>query len=213
MGVLVGQSAPSFRAKAVEEGSKIVENFSLDQYLGKKYVIFFFYPKDFTFVCPTELHAFQESLKEFEKRDVAVVGCSTDTEFSHLGWLQMPAKKGGIEGVTYPLVADTNKMIAKAYDVLAGAFDLDLDGDLVVDGELVAYRGLFLIDKEGIVQHQVVNNMPLGRSIGEALRMVDALQHFEEHGEVCPMNWEKGKDAMEATHESTAAYLSKGKEG
>lgn len=197
---------PSFRAKAVVKG-EIVDDFSLDQYLGKKYVVFFFYPKDFTFVCPTELHAFQEALEEFEKRDVAVVGCSTDTEYAHWGWLQVEPSQGGIKGVTYPLVADTNKTIAHAFDVLAGDYDIDMDGELVVEGELVAYRGLFLIDKEGIVQHQVVNNMPLGRSITEAIRMVDALQHFEEHGEVCPMNWEKGKPAMSATHESTSQYL------
>jgi len=209
MSVLVGKPAPVFHANAVVDG-KIVEDFSLDNYKGSKYVLFFFYPKDFTFVCPTELHAFQEHLPEFEKRDVAVVGCSTDTEMSHWGWLQVPRSKGGIEGVTYPLVADTNKTISAAYDVLVGDYDLDEYGDLVVEGELVAYRGLFLIDKEGIVQHQLVNNLPLGRSIREAVRMVDALQHFEEHGEVCPMDWEKGSDAMEATHESTAAYLARG---
>ena len=207
MGVLVGKPAPSFSAKAVVKG-EIVEDFSLDQYLGKKYVVLFFYPKDFTFVCPTELHAFQAALSEFEKRETVVVGCSTDTEFSHWGWLQMAAAQGGIKGVTYPLVADTNKTIAHDYDVLAGDYDIDVDGELVVEGELVAYRGLFLIDKEGFVQHQVVNNMPLGRSISEALRMVDALQHFEKHGEVCPMDWTKGKPAMAPTHEGTAKYLS-----
>ena len=210
MSVLVGKSAPSFSANAVING-QIVEQFSLDQYRGEKYVLFFFYPKDFTFVCPTELHAFQDSLAEFESRNVAVVGCSTDTEMSHWGWLQGPREKGGIEGVTYPLVADTNKTISAAYDVLVGAYDLNEYGDLIVEGELIAYRGLFLIDKDGVVQHQLVNNLPLGRSIKEAIRMVDALQHFEENGEVCPMDWEKGDEGMHATHESTAAYLAKGK--
>ena len=210
MSVLVGKSAPSFIANAVVNG-QVVEGFSLDQYRGEKYVIFFFYPKDFTFVCPTELHAFQDSLAEFESRNVAVVGCSTDTEMSHWGWLQVPRNKGGIEGVTYPLVADTNKTISAAYYVLVGEYDLNEYGDLIVEGELIAYRGLFLIDKDGIVQHQLVNNLPLGRSIKEALRMVDALQHFEENGEVCPMDWEKGAEGMHATHESTAAYLAKGK--
>lgn len=210
MSVLVGQSAPSFTAKAVVDG-RIVDSFSLDSYRGSKYVIFFFYPKDFTFVCPTELHAFQDHLAEFEKRDVAVVGCSTDTEMSHWGWLQVPRNKGGIEGVTYPLVADTNKTISAAYDVLVGDYDLDEYGNLVAEGELIAYRGLFLIDKEGIVQHQLVNNLPLGRSIKEALRMVDALQHFEQNGEVCPMDWEPGAEAMQPNHESTAVYLGKGK--
>jgi peroxiredoxin (alkyl hydroperoxide reductase subunit C) len=129
---------------------------------------------------------------------------------SHWGWLQVPRAKGGIEGVTYPLVADTNKTISAAYDVLVGNYDLDEFGELYAEGELIAYRGLFLIDKDGIVQHQLVNNLPLGRSIKEALRMVDALQHFEANGEVCPMDWELGSEAMKPDHESTAAYLAKG---
>ncbi|MCL4108431.1 UNVERIFIED_CONTAM: hypothetical protein GTU68_046124 [Idotea baltica] len=196
MSVLVGKQAPTFSASAVVNG-EVVSDFSLEQYIGKKHVVFFFYPKDFTFVCPTELHAFQDAIAEFEKRDVAVVGCSTDTEMSHWGWLQVERAKGGIAGVKYPLVADTNKTISANYDVL-------------VEGELIAYRGLFLIDKQGVVQHQLVNNLPLGRSISEAIRMVDALQHFEKHGEVCPMDWTLGSDAMEANHESTSAYLAKG---
>lgn len=208
MAVLVGKNAPSFTAQAVVNG-EIDPEFSLDQYIGKKYVVLFFYPKDFTFVCPTELHGFQDALEEFEKRDTAVIGCSTDTEFSHWGWLQVPKDQGGIQGVTYPLVADTNKTISDAYDVLAGDYDIDEDGELMVQGELIAYRGLFLIDKEGVVQHQLVNNLPLGRNVNEALRMVDALRHFEENGEVCPINWEKGQDAMQPTHESTAAHLAK----
>ncbi len=208
MSVLVGKQAPPFVSSAVVKG-KIVEPFSLERYLGKKYVLLFFYPKDFTFVCPTELHAFQDSLGEFEKRDVAVVGCSTDTEMSHWGWLQVPRAKGGIEGVTYPLVADTNKTISAAYDVLVGDYSIDDKGSLIAEGEMIAYRGLFLIDKQGIVQHQLVNNLPLGRSIKEALRMIDALQHFEKNGEVCPMDWDLGAEAMQANHESTAQYLAR----
>lgn len=208
MSVLVGKPAPSFRAKAVK-GETIIEDFSLDEYRGRKYVVLFFYPKDFTFVCPTELHRFQEELGEFEKRDVAVVGCSTDSEFSHWAWLQTPKKRGGIQGVTYPLVADINKTISRAYDVLAGTEEFDEDGNFVVQGELVAYRGLFLIDREGVVRHQVVNDMPLGRSIRECLRVVDALQHFEQFGEVCPMDWEKGEEAMKPDHEGVSGYLSK----
>lgn len=208
MAVLVGKPAPSFRAKAVK-GETIIEDFSLEQFIGKKYVVFFFYPKDFTFVCPTELHRFQEELHEFEKREVAVVGCSTDSEFSHWAWLQTPKSKGGIEGVKYPLVADINKTISEDYDVLAGSYSTDENGKLVVEGELVAYRGLFLIDKQGIVRHQIVNDMPLGRSIRECLRIVDALQHFEQHGEVCPMDWQKGDDAMTADHQGVSDYLSK----
>jgi len=208
MAVLVGKPAPSFRAKAVK-GETIIEDFSLEQFIGKKYVVFFFYPKDFTFVCPTELHRFQEELHEFEKREVAVVGCSTDSEFSHWAWLQTPKSKGGIEGVKYPLVADINKTISEDYDVLAGNYSTDEDGKLIVEGELVAYRGLFLIDKKGIVRHQIVNDMPLGRSIRECLRIVDALQHFEQHGEVCPMDWQKGDEAMTADHQGVSDYLSK----
>ena len=207
MAVLVGKKAPSFTAQAVVDGGKFVEEFSLDQYLGKKHVVFFFYPKDFTFVCPTELHAFQEKLGEFEKRNTVVVACSTDTEQSHWGWLQMEKKDGGIKGVTYPIVADTNKTISKNFDVLTGDFYYDDNDELQADGELIAYRGLFLIDKEGIVRHQVVNDLPLGRNVDEALRMVDALQFNEEHGEACPANWNADKEGLQTTHEGVADYL------
>jgi len=208
MSVLVGKPAPFFNAKAVK-GAEIIEDFNLNQYLGEKYVVLFFYPKDFTFVCPTELIAFQNRLAEFESRNTAVIGCSTDSEFSHWAWLQTPQKKGGIEGVNYPIVADINKTISDDYDVLAGEYVEDEDGELYLEGEMVAYRGLFLIDKDGIVRHQVVNDMPLGRSVDEILRVIDALQHFEEHGEVCPMDWHKGETAMTATHDGVADYLSK----
>lgn len=208
MAVLVGKKAPSFKAAAVLNGSTIVEDFSLDQYLGNKMVVLFFYPKDFTFVCPTELHAFQEKLEEFSSRGVEVVGVSTDTEQSHWGWLQMDKSAGGIKGITYPLVADTNKTISYNFDVLAGDFFYGDNGELAAEGELIAYRGLFLIDKEGVVRHQLVNDLPLGRNVDEALRMVDALQFFEENGEVCPANWSKGKEGMNATHDGVADYLS-----
>ncbi|MGE9266753.1 MAG: peroxiredoxin [Verrucomicrobiales bacterium] len=208
MSVLVGKPAPLFSAKAVKEET-IIEDFSLEQFIGKKYVVFFFYPKDFTFVCPTELHRFQEELAEFESRDVQVVGCSTDSEFSHWAWLNTPRNQGGIQGVSYPLVADINKTISEDYDVLAGEYLVDENDEVQIEGELVAYRGLFLIDKEGIVRHQVVNDMPLGRSIKECLRVVDALQHFEAHGEVCPMDWQEGEDAMTADHAGVSKYLSK----
>lgn len=207
MAVLVGKKAPEFSASAVINGEEIVENFSLEQYKGKKHVILFFYPKDFTFVCPTELHAFQEKLAEFESRNVAIVAVSTDTEQSHWGWLQLPKDKGGIEGITYPIVADTNKTISTNYDVLAGEWDYNEEGEMIAHGELIAYRGLFLIDKEGIVRHQIVNDLPLGRNVNEAIRMVDALQFLEEKGEVCPANWEKGKSGLNATHEGIADYL------
>ena len=207
MSVLVGQKAPHFSVAAVLDGNNIVSDFSLDQYIDNKYVILFFYPKDFTFVCPTELHAFQEKLVEFEARGCAVVGCSTDTAESHAAYLRIPKSQGGIQGVTYPLVADTAKTISTNYDVLNGMYDYDEEGNLTSDNELIAFRGLFLIDKDGIVQHQLVNNLPLGRNVDEALRVLDALIHVETVGEVCPANWSKGKDAMQATDEGVSGYL------
>jgi peroxiredoxin (alkyl hydroperoxide reductase subunit C) len=209
MAVLVGKKAPSFKAPAVVNGGEMVEDFSLDQFLGKKYVIFYFYPADFTFVCPTEILAFEEKIEEFEKRDVAVVGCSVDSQFSHWKWLQTELNDGGIKGVKYPLVADQSKTIAENYDVLAGEYEYDDDGNISFEGTPMAYRGLFLIDKEGTVRHQVVNDMPLGRSIEETLRMVDALQYFEKYGEVCPADWHPGEDALVATQEGIAEYLAK----
>ncbi len=208
MGVLVGKKAPSFQAKAVVNGHEIVENFSLDQYLGKKYVLFFFWPADFTFVCPTEIIAFQEKIDEFEKRNVAVVGCSVDSEYTHWAWLNTEKKDGGIKGVKFPLVSDLSKTISENYDVLAGHYDIDDDGNAVFEGTPMAYRGLFFIDKQGIVRHQVVNDMPLGRSVDEALRIVDAWQYFEKHGEVCPANWKPGDKALKPTPEAIAEYLS-----
>jgi Peroxiredoxin len=200
--------APLFEAPAVINGTDIVDKFSLEQYIGKKYVVLFFYPMDFTFVCPTELIAFQDKLSEFEQQDTAVVGCSVDSKYSHFAWLQTDRKKGGIKGVTFPLVADFSKSIAMNYGVLAGDFEYNDDNDVVFVGEPVAYRGLFLIDKRGIIRHLLINDLPLGRNVDEALRMIDALQHFEEYGEVCPANWAKGKDAMKATSEGVADYLS-----
>ena len=208
MSVLVGKMAPKFSANAVIDGGKIVNNFTLEQFKGK-YVILFFYPKDFTFVCPTELFAFQEKLQEFKSRNVELIAVSTDTEQSHWGWLQMEKNHGGIKGVTYPIVADTNKTISMNYDVLADDLDWNDEGEMIATGELVAYRGLFLIDKTGKVRHQLVNDLPLGRSVDEALRIVDALQHLEENGEVCPANWVKGKEALKATHDGIADYLAK----
>jgi len=208
MSVLVGKKAPLFEATAVVNGGEFVEKFSLEQYIGKKHVIFFFYPLDFTFVCPTEILAFQEKIEEFEKRNVAVVGCSVDSPHSHWAWLNTEKKDGGIKGVKYPLVSDLSKTIAENFDVLAGTYEYNEDGEAEFDGEPVAYRGLFLIDKQGVVRHQVVNDLPLGRSINEAIRIVDAWQFHEEFGEVCPANWEPGQDAMEASAEGVAKYLS-----
>lgn len=207
MSVLVGKKAPVFNAKAVINGGEIVNDFSLKQFIGSKYVVFFFYPADFTFVCPTELIAFQEKAAEFEARNTVVVGVSTDSAFSHWKWLQTPLNQGGIQGVNYPLVADHSLQISKNYDVLAGSEEYDENGVETFVGEPMAYRGLFLIDTDGVVRHQVVNDMPLGRSVDEVLRMIDALQYFEENGEVCPANWKKGEKALEATQIGIASYL------
>ena len=207
MAVLVGKKAPKFSTKAVVEGGKIVENYSLDQFIGKKTVVLFFYPKDFTFVCPTELFAFQEKIDEFKSRNVEIIACSTDSEQSHWGWLQMNKEEGGIKGVNYPILADIDKTISMNYDVLFGDYEVDDNEELYSTGPMIAFRALFIIDKDGIVQHQLVNHLPLGRNVDEAIRMVDALHHHEEHGEVCPANWEKGKDAMQESHESVADYL------
>ena len=190
MSVLVGKEAPNFKAKCVTESN--FKDFDLNDCKGK-YVVLFFYPLDFTFVCPTELHAFQERLEDFSKNNCVVLGCSVDSQFSHLAWLNTPKEKGGIQGVTYGLLSDLGGHIAKSYDVL--------------NPEGVAYRGLFLIDCEGIVRHQVVNDLPLGRSVDEALRMLLALQHTEQHGEVCPANWKKGNRAITTTTESVGSYL------
>jgi len=210
--MLIGKKAPSFSATAVVNGGDFVDNFSLDQFLGKKHVLFYFYPLDFTFVCPTEIIAFQRRIAEFEERNVAVIGCSIDSKFSHWAWLNTPQNDGGIQGVKYPLVADVNKTIASNYGVLAGHYEYNEKGELVWIGNLgedaVAYRGLFLIDKEGIVRHQIVNDLPLGRSVDEALRMIDALQFFENNGEVCPADWHKGSDGLKDNAQGIAQYLS-----
>ena len=173
-----------------------------------KNIVFFFYPADFTFVCPTELIAFQDKIAEFESRNVVVVGASTDSEFSHWKWLQTPTNEGGIQGVKYPIVVDQTLAISKAYDVLAGEDTYDEEGNEVFVGEAKAYRGLFLIDKNGVVRHQVVNDMPLGRSVDEVIRLIDALQFTEEYGEVCPANWKKGDKALKPTQDGISSYLS-----
>lgn len=187
---LIGRKAPDFKATAVFKNE--FKEIQLSQFNGN-YVLLFFYPLDFTFVCPTELHAFQENLSEFKKRGVEVLGCSVDSQFSHLNWLKTPKEKGGIAGVSYGLISDLGGHIANDYGVLSD--------------EGVAYRALFLLDQKGIVRHQLINDLPLGRSVEEAIRVVDALQHVEKNGEVCPANWHKGEKAMRATHESVAEYL------
>ncbi|MBI5792820.1 MAG: peroxiredoxin [Rhodocyclales bacterium] len=191
MAVLVGKAAPDFTATAVY-GNNEIKDLKLSSFKGK-HVVLFFYPLDFTFVCPSELIAFDHRLDEFKKRGVEVIGCSIDSQFTHLAWKNTPINNGGIGQVGYPLVADINHAICQAYDVEAAGG--------------VAFRGSFLIDKAGIVQHQVVNNLPLGRNIDEMLRMIDALQFTEEHGEVCPAGWQKGKKGMTASTDGVAKYL------
>ena len=205
---LVGKKAPLFSADAIINGEEIVDNFSLEQYIGNKEVVFFFYPKDFTYVCPTEILAFQEKLEEFEKRDLAVVGCSTDTPETHLAWLNTPKDQGGIQGVTYPIVADVSKTIASNFGILGGDWNYSEDGQLEFEGTPIAFRGTIFIDKEGIVRHETVNYFPIGRNIDEYLRIADAWHHHLKYGEVCPANWQEGDDAMAESREGVAEYLS-----
>ena len=194
MCTLVTKEAPDFTAQAVMPDNTIKEDFSLSALRGK-HVVLFFYPLDFTFVCPTEIIAFNRKLDEFKKRGVEVVGVSVDSQFSHFAWKNTKPEDGGIGDIQFPLVADLSKNIARNYGILFG--------------EEVALRGLFLIDKEGIVRHCVINDLPLGRSVDETLRMVDALQFFEENGEVCPANWHKGEDGMAPSADGVANYLAK----
>lgn len=194
MSVLVGKKAPDFTAAAVMANNEVNENFNLSTYLKGKIGILFFYPLDFTFVCPSEIIAFNNRLEEFKERGVEVIGVSVDSHFSHIAWKNTAINDGGIGHVQYPLVADLTKQIARDYDVLTN--------------DSVAFRGTFLIDQDGVVRHQVVNDLPLGRSIEEALRMVDALKFHQEHGEVCPAGWNKGKKGMKADAKGVADYLS-----
>jgi len=205
MSVLVGQDAPDFTATAVLADGSFDENFNLLNHLGikkdengkvtkkGKIGILFFWPLDFTFVCPSEIIAFNNRLEEFKKRNVVVVGVSVDSHFTHLAWKQTPVEKGGIGDIQFPMVADITKTIAWDYDVLLN--------------DAVALRGTFMIDGNGVVRHQVINDLPLGRNVDEALRMVDALQFHEEHGEVCPAGWNKGEDGMKANASGVAKYL------
>jgi peroxiredoxin (alkyl hydroperoxide reductase subunit C) len=209
--LLIGKKAPIFRAPAVINGQDIVQDFSLAQFIGKKEVVFFFYPKDFTFVCPTELIAFQSAFSEFERRGIAVVACSTDTEESHWAWLHTPREKGGIQGVKYPIVADASKTIATNYEVLGGEWDYDEEDHLIFHGTPVAYRATFFIDKQGIIRHETINELSLGRSISEVLRIADMWQHTENSGEVCPANWTEGQAGIEATQAGVANYLTQNK--
>lgn len=195
MAVLVGKPAPDFTATAVMGDNSIAESFNLKTHIKGKYAVVFFYPLDFTFVCPSEILAFDHRLKEFQDRNCEVIAISVDSQFTHLAWKNTPVNNGGLGQVKFPMVADLSKSIARDYDVL-------------ID-EAVSLRGSFLIDKSGIVQHQVVNALSLGRNIDEMIRMLDALQFTEQHGEVCPAGWNKGKAGMKASPEGVADYLAK----
>lgn len=195
MSTLVGKQAPNFKAPAVMADNTIKPDFTLEDLRGK-YVVLFFYPLDFTFVCPTEIIEFNRQLAEFKERGAEVVGVSVDSQYSHLAWKETPVEKGGIGKVQYPLVADLTKTISRDYGVL-------------IENAGVALRGTFLIDRTGVVKHAVVNDLGLGRNISEAVRMLDALQHNEKYGEVCPANWNKGDEAMKPSGQGVATYLSK----
>ncbi len=194
MSTLVTREAPDFTATAVMPDNSFDDNFSLSKFRGE-YVVLFFYPLDFTFVCPSEIIAFDHQVDAFKQKNCQVIGVSVDSHFTHLAWKQTEPKDGGIGNIQYPLVADLKKEIAREYGVL-------LD-------DSIALRGLFLIDKEGIVRHAIVNDLPLGRNVDEALRLLDALRHTEEHGEVCPANWREGADAMVPSADGVASYLAK----
>jgi len=206
----VGKKFPNIAVDAISEmGDNLKINIFEEAVNNNKKVLLFWYPKDFTFVCPTELHAFQAALGEFEKRNTTVIGASCDTNEVHFAWLNTPKDKGGIEGVTYPILADTNRNLANILDILdiqASGYNEDTE-TVVLEGSNVTYRATYLIDEEGKVFHESINDMPLGRNVNEYLRLIDAYTHVQVKGEVCPANWEEGKDAMTADRSGVASYL------
>ena len=207
----VGKKFPNLTVNAMNEMGDTFSLNILDQAVNKKKkILLFWYPKDFTFVCPTELHAFQEALPEFEKRNTIVIGASCDTAEVHFAWLNTPKDNGGIEGVTYSLLADSNRNLANTLGILDETNERvdDETGVVLVDGDSVPYRATYLIDEEGLVFHEGINHMPIGRNVCEFLRLIDAFSHVQEKGEVCPANWEDGKDAMHANREGVSSYLS-----
>ena len=206
---LVGKQFPNIAVNATDKmGATFKINILNEAINNKKKVLLFWYPKDFTFVCPTELHAFQEALEEFEKRNVKVIGASCDTAEVHFAWLNTPKNQGGIQGVTYPLLADSNRNLATVLDILDTneVFDEDYDNYLI-EGDNVTYRSTYLIDENGKIFHESINDMPLGRNVSEFLRLIDAYAHVQQYGEVCPANWQEGKDAMNANRDGVANYL------
>ena len=209
---IVGKKFPNLSVNAMNEMGDTFSLNILDLAASqKKKVLLFWYPKDFTFVCPTELHAFQESLPEFDKRNTIVVGASCDTAEVHFAWLSTPKDNGGIEGVTYSLLADSNRNLANTLGILDETNERvdDETGIVLVDGDSVTYRATYLIDEDGLVFHEGINHMPIGRNVNEYIRLIDAYSHVQEKGEVCPANWTPGKEAMKETHEGVADYLAK----
>jgi alkyl hydroperoxide reductase subunit AhpC len=206
----VGKKFPNISTTAIDHMGDNFELNVLEKAVNeKKKVLLFWYPKDFTFVCPTELHAFQEAKAEFEKRNTILVGASCDTAEVHFAWLNTPKNAGGIEGVEYPLIADANRNLSSVLDILDGEYIEENNGTYLMKGDNVSYRATYLIDEEGTVVHESINHMPIGRNVQEYLRIIDAYSHVQTHGEVCPANWEKGKEAMNATRDGVAGYLSK----
>lgn len=208
---LVGKKFPDLSVNAMNEmGDTIQVNVLEEAVKNKKKVLLFWYPKDFTYVCPTELHAFQEALPEFEKRNTLVIGASCDTAEVHFAWLNTPKDEGGIEGITYNLLADSNRNLSGLLGILDGTNERydEESGVVLMDGDNVSYRAAYILDEEGVVYHEGINNMPIGRNVHEYLRIIDALSHNQTHGEVCPANWEEGKDAMAGSSKGVAAYLS-----
>lgn len=208
---IVGNKFPDLVVNAMDEmGDTIQINILEKAKKENKKIVLFWYPKDFTYVCPTELHAFQEALPEFDKRNTIVIGASCDTPEVHFAWLSTSKDDGGIEGVTYPILADSNRNLSSRLGILDTTNERydDETGHITVDGDNVTYRATYLIDEEGTVFHEGVNHMPLGRNVNEFIRMIDAYTHVQKHGEVCPANWEEGKDAMQPNREGTASYLS-----
>ncbi len=209
---IVGKKFPDLKVNAMNEmGDTIQVNVLEEAVKNNKKVLLFWYPKDFTYVCPTELHAFQQALPEFEKRNTIVIGASCDTAEVHFAWLNTPKDNGGIEGITYNLLADSNRNLSSLLGILDATNERydEETGVVMIDGDNVSYRATYILDEEGIVYHEGINNMPIGRNVNEYLRIIDAITHNQTHGEVCPANWEDGKDAMAGSSKATADYLSK----
>ena len=205
-----GKQFPNINVPAMNEmGDRIELNILKKATEQKNKILLFWYPKDFTFVCPTELHAFQDAMSEFEKRNTIVIGASCDTPEVHFAWLNTPKDNGGIEGVTYDIIADSNRNLSNILGILDTNEIISEEGKVQLEGDNVTYRATYLIDEDGIVFHEGINHMPLGRNVNDFLRMIDAYAHIQNHGEVCPANWEEGKEAMSANRNSTAEYLSK----